>query len=303
MSPNTKKNEIMISLQSYYVSLFQEVDRFGVWINRNIQGLPLSIYGLEFSISQALVVVVAKGTVNIRYDMKDLAIRKNDMAVIMPGHIVQVVNATDDFVYSCLMVSRQMNEDMKFQAFSHDSQTYHYQPVCPLNDEQMQRLKALGTVFSAIISHTVPDLPLQRKMLMAQLAVAYEFLNFYRREHDQPKKGNNRIAVFNQFCEHVEAHFRTSREAKYYASLQNLTPKHFALVIREVAGMTPSEWIERYIITQVRQLIESDPKITVDRLSAELGFCEPSAFHHFFKRVTGKTPRRFKDILIVPRTE
>lgn len=287
----------MVSLQSYYVSLFREIDRYGVWINRDIQGLPLYIYGLEFSISQALVVVVTKGAVNIRYDMKDLSVRKNDMAVIMPGHIVQVVSATDDLVYSCLMISRQMNEDMKFQAFTHDAQIYHYQPVCPLNEDQMQRLKALGTVFAAIISHAVPDLPLQRKMLMAQLAVAYEFLNFYRREHDQPKKGNNRIAVFNQFCEHVEAHYKLSREAKYYASLQHLTPKHFALVIREVAGMNPSEWIERYIITLARQMMEADPKITVGRLSAELGFCEPSAFHHFFKRVTGQTPRQFKESL------
>ena len=287
----------MISLQSFYVSLFQEVDRYGVWINRNIQGLPLYLYGLEFSISQVLVVLVSKGSVNIRYDMKDFAIRKNEMAVITPGHIVQIINASDDLVYSCLMISRQMNEDMKFHAFSLDSQTYHYQPVCPLNDEQIVRLRALGTIFHAIISHDGLDLPVQRKMLMAQLTVAYEFFNYYRREHNQPQKGNNRIAVFNRFCEHVEAHYKTSREAKYYARLQGLTPKHFALVIREVSGMNPSEWIERYIITQVRQLIESDPKITVDRLSAELGFCEPSAFHHFFKRVTGKTPRQYKETL------
>ena len=287
----------MISLQSFYVSLFQEVDRYGVWINRNIQGLPLYLYGLEFSISQVLVVLVSKGVVNIRYDMKDMSIRKNEVAFLIPGHIVQIVNASDDLVYSCLMISRQMSEDMKFQVFSHDSQTYHYQPVCPLNDEQIVRLRALGTVFHAIISHDVPDLSLQRKMLMAQLAVAYEFLNYYRRKHDQPQKGNNRIAVFNQFCENVEAHYKTSRETKYYANLQGLTPKHFALVIREVSGMNPSEWIERYIITQARQLIESDPKITVDRLSAELGFCEPSAFHHFFKRVTGQTPRQYKEAL------
>ncbi|MBP3755926.1 MAG: hypothetical protein J6I61_01425 [Prevotella sp.] len=88
---------------------------------------------------------------------------------------------------------------------------------------------------------------------MAQLAVGYEFLNYYRCDQDRQWAENRYADTFNCFCDLVVKHYRESREVKYYASLLNLTPKHLSKVIRTVTGgLSPVEWIEQYVTAQAK---------------------------------------------------
>lgn len=52
----------------------------------------------------------------------------------------------------------------------------YYIPECHLTDEQAHRMRALGELLAAIASHDTDDLQLRRQMLIAQLALGYEFV-------------------------------------------------------------------------------------------------------------------------------
>jgi hypothetical protein len=54
-----------------------------------------------------------------------------------------------------------------------------------LTDVQAKRMMALNELLGAIASHDNYDLQLRRQMLLSQLAVGYEFINYYRREQDK----------------------------------------------------------------------------------------------------------------------
>jgi hypothetical protein len=85
----------------------------------------------------------------------------------------------------------------------------------------------------------------RHQVLLAQLAVGYEFLNLYRRDQNRRWTDNRHADIFNRFCELVVKHYRKSREVKFYADLLNLTPKYLSKVIRSATdGITPGEWIE-----------------------------------------------------------
>ncbi|MBO5592726.1 MAG: AraC family transcriptional regulator [Prevotella sp.] len=93
-------------------------------------------------------------------------------------------------------------------------------------------------------------------------------------------------------------HYRESRNVKFYANLLHLSPKHFTFLIRqETGGLSPFSWIEQYVVTQAKYLIESHPSRTLGAIAYDLGFSEPTAFFRYFKRVTGMTAKQYRESL------
>jgi AraC-like DNA-binding protein len=124
--------------------------------------------------------------------------------------------------------------------------------------------------------------------------VGYEFLNLFRREQDKQWAKNRQMDLFNRFCELVVTHYRESREIQFYATLLDLTPKYLSSSIRSVAGMSPARWIEQYVITQAKRLIETYPAASLKEIAYMLGFDEPTSFYRYFKHATGMTAKSFR---------
>ena len=147
-----------------------------------------------------------------------------------------------------------------------------------------------------IANHTERELPHRYQALLAQLAVGYEFLNYYRRDQDRQWAENRYADTFKRFCDLVVKHYRESREVQYYADLLELTPKHLSKVIRTATnGLSPVKWIEQYVTAQAKRLIETRSTQTLQEIAYMLGFTEPTAFYRYFKRATGMTAKQYRD--------
>jgi AraC-like DNA-binding protein len=230
------------------------------------------------------------------YDMRVITHQKNDLAFIMPGHIMHPMDCTDDFTYALFFISPKMFDDLRFHTFSHDYEKFNYAPVCSLTDEQAAHLLTILDQLIIIANHTDDEMPHRYQTLLAQLAVGYELLNCYRREQDKQWTENRHVEIFNRFSDLVVKHYRESREVKYYADLLNLTPKYFSKVIRMATnGLSPGEWIEQYVTAQAKRLIETRATQTLQETAYMLGFSEPSSFYRYFKRVTGMTAKQYRD--------
>lgn len=292
---NVQVGSSVSNIHPYFVPILQRVAQFGVWLDRHLKGLPIELSGRELISTHVCLFVTHRGTAQVKYDMHEQTIISNDIAFLMPGHIVQFNSASDDFEFSRLFISPDLFKEMRYHALSHDVQRFHNQPICHLEETQMERLHALGEIFAAILNHNTPDLPLQRKMLQNQLAVAYEFINYYRRKQDEQWTENKHRGLYDRFCALVIDNYRRSREVKYYAHLLSVTTKHLTNAVRSVAGITPSEWIDHYVLTRAKQMVEVRPERTMQEIAYDLGFCEPAAFHHFFKRTSGMTAKQYRE--------
>lgn len=214
----------------------------------------------------------------------------------MPGHIMHPLDCTDDFTYVMFFISSKVFSDLRFHAFSHDYEKFNYSPVCSLTNEQAGHLLAIVDQINVIANHTDKELPHRYQTLLAQLAVGYEFLNFYRREQDKQWSENRHTELFNRFCDLVVKHYRESREVQFYADLLNLTPRYLSKVIRIATnGLSPLEWIEQYVTTQAKRLIETRATQTLQETAYLLGFSDPTSFYRYFKRVTGMTAKQYRD--------
>ena len=274
--------------------LAKDIEQSGMLIVRKVHGL----FGGkgDFVFPHIIMTLCLSGSARAMYDMRVITHHKNDLAIIMPGHIMHPMDCTDDFSYALFFISPKMFDDLRFHTFSHDYEKYHYSPVCSLTDEQAEHLLAIVDQLIVIANHTDEEMPHRYQTLLAQLAVGYEFLNCYRREQDKQWAENRHVEIFSRFCDQVVNHYRESREVKYYADLLNLTPKYLSKVIRAATnGLSPSEWIEQYVAAQAKRLIEAHVTPTLQETAYLLGFSEPTSFYRYFKRVTGVTAKQYRD--------
>lgn len=250
----------------------------------------------DYVFPHIILTLILSGSARAMYDMRVITHRKNDISIILPGHIMHPLDCTEDFSYALLFISPKMLDDLRFHTFSHDHEKFNYNPNCSLTEEQAAHLLAIVDQLAIIANHTDKELPHRYQALLAQLAVGYEFLNYYRRHQDQQWTENRNADIFEHFCELVVKHYRESREVKYYADLLKLTPKHLSKVIRTATnGLSPVRWIEQYVTTQAKRLIESRATLTLQETAYILGFTEPTSFYRYFKRVTGMTAKEYRD--------
>ena len=273
--------------------LIKDIEQSGILIVRDAHDLFAN--DEDFVFPYVILTLTLRGSARAMYDMRVITHRKNDLAFIMPGHIMHPMDCTDDFTYALFFISPKMFDDLRFHTFSHDYEKFNYAPVCSLTDEQAAHLLAIVDQLIIIANHTDEEMPHRYQTLLAQLAVGYEFLNYYRREQDRQWAENRNTELFNRFCDLVVKHYRESREIQFYADLLNLTPKHLSKVIRAAADISPMKWIEQYVIAQAKRLIETRATQTLQEAAYMLGFSEPSSFYRYFKRVTGMTAKQYRE--------
>lgn len=272
----------------------KQVEEVGMLVVLEAQGFTVRDVDLVFPYT--VMTLCLKGHAHALYDMQEITQHKNELGLILPGHILRPLGCSDDYTFARIVVSPKMFQDLRFYAFSHDYEKFHYAPMCTLTDKQTERLMTIIEHLDAISKHSLEELPHRYELMLTQLAIGYEVLNFYRREQDKNWSNNKNTFLFHQFCEAVVAHYTESKEIQFYARMFNLTPKYFSQIIKEASGGTsPGDWIEQYVITQAKRLIKTSPGTTLKEIAFMLGFNEPTTFYRYFKHATGITAKQYRN--------
>lgn len=107
------------------------------------------------------------------------------------------------------------------------------------------------------------------------------------------EKNTEWFAMFMIFKNHLETHFKTTRNAKEYAAMTGISYNHLNTVCKSITGSTAKVFIDQFVILEAkRRLATSD--ISVKELAYVLGFDEPTNFVKYFKKHTERSPLEFK---------
>ncbi len=274
--------------------ILQSVEQNGVCVEQEVRGD--SVTGIDMVFPHVVVLLCLSGTARIMFDMQEYAIEKNDFGIIPPGHFLRCISCSEDYTFSCFLISAAMFNDVKANTFSHDHGKFNYAPICRLTDVQARRVMALNEILGAIASHDTDDLQLRQRMLLSHLAVGFEFINYYRREQDREWAESRSAKLYTQFCDLVVEHYRENRNVNYYADLMGYAPRYFSKVFRQFSGgLSPLEWIQQYVATQAKLIMDTHPEQTVKATALQLGFPTTANFCRYFKRATGIYPQAYKE--------
>lgn len=203
-------------------------------------------------------------------------------------HLSQVMMVSSNFLKEMYI---NLNTFIPFFA----SQKEH--PVLRLTEEEV---KEMDTYFMLIEEAVECEEDYFRSDIVKRLLAAYLYKLgsvLYRHrpglqeEASRPLKREE--VLFKQFISLVSEHHRKERRVDFYAGQLFLTPKHFSTVIKKVSGKTAGQWIDEYVILEIKTLLKYST-MSIQEVAYYMNFPNPSFFGKYFRHHTGMSPSEYK---------
>lgn len=242
-----------------------------------------------------IMTLCLSGSARAMYDMKEMNVEKNDLVIILPGHMLNPIDATEDYRMAWLVFNPSLFMDSELKFNEKDLDFFSHAPICRISDEQVESMLSTLHVIKYICDREEEELPNKHRILEAQLSLAYELYLSIRFQNDREWARDHVGHLYLRFCDLVVAHYKQERNVNFYARLLGYDQRYFTKIFRAYNnGTSPHEWIQDYIATQAKRIMSENPKKTVKQVTFELGFPNTANFCRYFKNATGLTPNEFK---------
>ena len=272
---------------------YRDIEKSEVAVIRNVHEFP--VYHSDIISPYLMLFICHSGSSRALYDMREVVFRPNEVAMILPNHIIRPIESSPDYSITIIIHSIAFEKEMTQKRMTHDRNKFHELPACSLTDEEMAQYMKAAELLELFSHSSVARYPHRHEMLMAQTDIMKEMLDACRRKMDGDALACNRnIGVFNEFCDLLAKHYFEQHEVAFYAEKAHLTTRHFSVVIKEVVGISASDYIEQYLALQAKNILSSRPDLSVQQISYHLGYADSPSFCRFFKRHTGVTPNEYR---------
>lgn len=256
------------------------------------------IYKFPVRLDGLLIAVRLKGESTFHVNLNEFLIGENDLILCAPGDLVQVTPMKGEHQAQLLMVSDKFLKEMliSLNSFAPFFKARKGNPVFHLTDDEMKEISSFFTMIDeAISSDDYFRVEIVKRLLASYLykigSVLYRHHPDLQDEAAQPLKREE--VLFKQFIDLLGKHHCRERRVDYYAEQLFLSPKHFSTVVKKVSGKTAGEWIDEYVIMEIKTLLKYST-MSIQEVAYYMNFPNPSFFGKYFKHHTGMSPSEYK---------
>lgn len=243
----------------------------------------------------SLMALCQQGTATYDIDTRQQTVKPGDLLFISEGHIVNNYQASSDFSCLCILVStayyhsfvQNVKNVSSLLLFSMNN------PVVALTQREIE----VYTNYYRVIGEKILDTRHHYQDELVKtwlLAMFYDMSNVIWRVDQNEKKAQSRAdIVFSRFIRLLEEHYRTERRVNWYAKQLEITPKYLSEVVKEVSKRTPNDWIDHYVVLEIRVLLKNSTK-SIKEITEELNFPNQSFLGKYFKEHVGVSPLAYR---------
>ena len=114
--------EMMLFMEEgrVFEEMYRTIDRDEMAVLRDVNRFP--VYGKDVISPCMMVCINHSGVARALYDMQEVVFRPNEIAVVMPNHILRPLESTPDYNVTILVHSPSLCEELKTKRLTHD---YH----------------------------------------------------------------------------------------------------------------------------------------------------------------------------------
>lgn len=136
--------------------------------------------------------------------------------------------------------------------------------------------------------------PVYEKRLLL-LSLTYRLCSVFQKKfHSGSSVGARRTEIFLRLIQLIDRYFMSERGVEFYADKLFLSPKYLSGVSKTVCGYTVQELVFKAIIRKSMAMLDSTNK-TIQEISDDFNFPNPSSFGTFFKKQVGMSPQKYRD--------
>ena len=218
---------------------------------------------------------------------------RNTMCVAFPGTIIQAFDTEEDFESYTLAIDIDFLRELNIPSANSIHISMRENPCVVLLDEELQSIMEICKMMHRQDSRTQHPYHQQINVLTLTL-LCFELAGIYLRDIPVKRQPCTRQdMIFRRFMTLLATDITTSREVKYYADKLCISPKYLTIVTRQMSSRSASDWITRSAILNAKAKLATT-NLTVQQISDQLNFPNPSFFGQYFLRHTGMTPKEYR---------
>ena len=112
----------------------------------------------------------------------------------------------------------------------------------------------------------------------------------------QTKQKQSIDGRINATIEYIEQHYAENLSVVELANAGNMSVSRFYPCFKKSLGVTPTDYINHYRISRAIILMMNDPNLPIEVIGERVGFESSAYFRRTFKKITGRTPRDYRQI-------
>ena len=242
--------------------------------------------------------ICTEGIVTLNVNGKKRVVSSDSVMVVTEESVVDNIRYSDDYNGFGIFISYKMLHDV-LENITYMSSLFLLSHNHPVFEVKKEDIATARRYFDAIETRILAPQHRYRKEVVRLLILAllYDFNNVFENVINHPRKEEKQSRgehIFVEFVQLVEKNFRQQRQVQWYAKEMNITPKYLSEVISSVSRRTPNEWIDKFVTTEMRNLLRHTNKKMFE-IAAELNFPSQSFFGKFFKENVGVSPSEYRN--------
>ena len=243
-----------------------------------------------------LLGLCTEGSASYQLDTQEQNIGPGDFIIVSDHHVVDKLSTSPDSKGLYIALSIDFYHET-IRNVSDISTLFLYarnNPVLALKETEQNTFKEYFKVIRSKMEDTANHYrrDLVRTLL---LAMFYDLSNviYSNRVPHTGKRQMRSDAIFTDFIGLLENHCRSERRVGWYAEQLNITPKYLSESVKNVSHRTPNEWIDFYVIQELRVALRESSK-TIKEIASELNFPNQSFLGKYFKEHVGLSPKEYR---------
>lgn len=251
----------------------------------------------KYSQSDGITMVLARrGVAHIEVDFTMYELSENKAITFAPKSTVRYVDMDDEF--RCCVLS--FDHAMAVEAVPHPEPSFiDFMRRYPMDKIPAQRADAIAFRI-ADIAHFLYDNTGPHNMFIIRNIIQNIMFELYDATRIQflsvePKAMTRHDELFTQFIHLVYEHGDKEREVAFYSDKMCITPRYLARILRELSRETAKEIIDRHCVQEIKTRLRTTND-SIQSIAVDMKFPDQSFFTRYFKKQTGMTPTKFRDM-------
>mgnify|MGYP002622661277 CR=1 FL=1 len=242
-----------------------------------------------------LMALCKHGKAQYSIDTREQTVKPGDLLFISERHIIDNYMASPDFECLCIMVSTAFYHGF-IQNVKNVSSLLLFSMNNPVVSLTPREIQVYSNYYQTIREKMSDQEHHYRTELVKALLLAmfYDMSNvIWRVEQNSQKSQTRADVIFAHFIRLLEKHFRQERRVSWYAEQLCITPKYLSEIVKNVSKRTPNEWIDNYVVLEIRVLLKNSTK-SIKEIAEELQFPNQSFLGKYFKEHVGISPSQYR---------
>ena len=232
------------------------------------------------------------GTADISINMTDYHIVAPSMVILMEGMIVRQKSRSEDSLFDVIVISKSLTDTIlsEGQISVQLHRKVFHDPVFTITGHR-RVLRAFHFLLENIMSNE--DNPYRLPACKNITLTLFYGFALSRQDVDEVKAVTRKDELTQTFVSLVRENYHEQRSVAFYADRMCVTPKYLSQVVKDSTGHPALDVIDEFTIVECKALLKSTD-LTIDQISAKMGFQSASLFGKYFRRITGQSPRDYR---------